>query len=265
MQLYEQGDAFLWTDPHIAQGMLDAHLNPEHHAASRKPELIAATVAWILHTQPQAGSLVDLGCGPGLYAEHFAQAGWQVLGLDINALSLAHARQSAQSKGLPIEYRQASYLEPFGTQQFDLATCIYCDFGALIPAQQRSFLANVQQALRVGGSMVLDVFGPSFGANKQQGQTWQRYEQASFWSPEPCYLLTETHYFAEQAAWGHKYIVIPDAGPRKTYIVWDHCFSGERITALLAEFGFVVEQIDARLISEQTAEEVLLLRARKQA
>lgn len=38
--LFEPGELRFWDDPHISKGMLEAHLNPEQDAASRRPQTI---------------------------------------------------------------------------------------------------------------------------------------------------------------------------------------------------------------------------------
>ncbi len=40
----------LWTDPHISEQMLRFHLDPSTDAASRRPEFIDASAAWIART-----------------------------------------------------------------------------------------------------------------------------------------------------------------------------------------------------------------------
>lgn len=63
----------LWTRPHIAQQMLQFHLDDATELASRNPRTIDATVDWIDSKLGLSGTrLCDLGCGPGLYAERFA-------------------------------------------------------------------------------------------------------------------------------------------------------------------------------------------------
>jgi len=75
-EVFAMGTSNFWDDPYISKNMLAAHLNPDWDAASRRPRTIDKTVAWIndnfLHGQ---STVLDLGCGPGLYAERLAKLG----------------------------------------------------------------------------------------------------------------------------------------------------------------------------------------------
>jgi len=265
MKLYEAGDANIWTDPYIRKQMLAAHLNPDTEAATRNPSIIAATVDWILKEHQHAGRLVDLGCGPGLYAEVFAARQWSVLGVDINATSLDYARQSSRTKGLEIAYLERSYLDAFTDEQFDLAICIYCDFGALTREQQAAFLRNAARILKPGGTLVLDVFGPRISSSKTEGRSWTREEANSFWSAKPCHVLSECQHFADEAVWGQKYVVIPDGESPRTCVLWDHYFTVETIGSRLAQYGFRIVETETNIVKQNdfASADVLFVKARK--
>ena len=64
----------MWTDPHISKKLLELHINPNHDIASRSPEKIDKLTDWILEKcNKNKMDILDLGCGPGLYAEIMAQ------------------------------------------------------------------------------------------------------------------------------------------------------------------------------------------------
>src|SRR5690554_1332934 len=99
---FTPGEPLFWDDPHISAQMLKAHLNAENDVASRRPETIRRSMDWLIATLGlQAGDKVlDLGCGPGLYAAHLAEKGLQVTGIDYSRRSIAYARQYANEHHL---------------------------------------------------------------------------------------------------------------------------------------------------------------------
>jgi 2-polyprenyl-3-methyl-5-hydroxy-6-metoxy-1,4-benzoquinol methylase len=87
------GEPLFWDDPHISKGMLEAHLNPAHDMASRRSQTIDRSVDSLVKTVniPQAAYVLDLGCGPGLYAQRFARRGFHVTGVDYSRRSIEYA------------------------------------------------------------------------------------------------------------------------------------------------------------------------------
>ncbi|MGB8645300.1 MAG: class I SAM-dependent methyltransferase, partial [Anaerolineae bacterium] len=121
--VFAPGEPQFWTDPHIARQMLLFHLDPATDAASRRPETIERSTAWIVQTlglQPGA-TVLDLGCGPGLYAARLAQHGLRVTGVDFSQNSIEYAAQYAAQHNLAITYRCQDYLQLQDESRFDAA------------------------------------------------------------------------------------------------------------------------------------------------
>lgn len=127
---FAPGDAMFWTDPYIAGQLLQIHLNPAIDAASRTPHVIHQSVDWIIQVLGlQAGNCVlDLGCGPGLYATRLAQRGLRVTGVDFSENSIHYATQKAREDGLEIAYRCQDYLQLEDEASFDAALLINATF-----------------------------------------------------------------------------------------------------------------------------------------
>lgn len=101
---FTHGEALFWDDPHISSQMLQVHLHPDIDAASRKVETIDSSVEWLPQTLrlETGASLLDLGCGPGLYACRFARAGFRVTGVDYSRRSIEYASKYAKEHDLEI-------------------------------------------------------------------------------------------------------------------------------------------------------------------
>ncbi len=61
--------------------------------------------AWLQRFPP--GQALDIACGAGRNALRLAQAGYQVDALDISSVALERGRQSAEQRGLEINWQQA--------------------------------------------------------------------------------------------------------------------------------------------------------------
>lgn len=259
--LGQPGEPLFWDDPHISRQMLEAHLNPDIDAASRRPAAIERSVEWLMAALRLAPGmrLLDLGCGPGLYAERFARRGLRVTGIDYSRRSIDYAREQARLQGLDIEYVYQDYLTLDRGAEFDAAVLIYCDFGVLTPADRDILLSRVRGALRPGGRFAFDVFtghklgpttvGPGGAPGAAEEHEVQRWEicRSGFWKDEPYLCLEQRFYYPEGPAYLDQYVVIGQTGAPKVYRVWDYLYSPETITAVLATQSFDVQGIWADL------------------
>ena len=99
---WAEGEKIPWHDPDFSQRMLEEHLSQEHDLASRRLATIDRHVAWIHGTvlSERPVSILDLGCGPGLYTNRLAGLGHTCLGIDFAPASIAYAREQAEGQGL---------------------------------------------------------------------------------------------------------------------------------------------------------------------
>lgn len=90
---FTPGEPLFWNDPYISLQMLQAHLDTGSDLASRRPETIDAIIEWIVAKvglEP-GDSVLDLGCGPGLYTSRLAEHGMRVTGVDYSKRSIDYA------------------------------------------------------------------------------------------------------------------------------------------------------------------------------
>lgn len=238
--------ATLWTDPHLSAQLLRCHLDPELDAASRPHAFIDRSVAWLVDTFEVGPGrrVLDLGCGPGLYAHRLARAGARVTGMDLSARSLDHARAAAAGDGLDVTYVQGDYLAeadvPAGP--FDLALVIYCDYGAMGPADRRRLLVTVRSRLALGGVLVLDVHALPRLAAIAPGTDIALAPAGGFWTPGPYVELRSVFTYEERALVLTRHdIVEPER--HWTVLDWAQHFDPSSLTAELAEAGLRVDAV----------------------
>lgn len=238
---FTPGEALFWDHPHISAQMLAAHLDPDIDAASRRPEVIDQAVDWIvaeLGLQP-GQSVLDLGCGPGLYAARLAQRGLRVTGVDYSRRSIEYAAQTSQAQGLDITYRYQNYLALDDEAAYDCALLIYGDYCPLNPEQRTRLLANVRRALRPGGRFVFDVSTRVCRQRHGNRNRWQALEHG-FWRPGPHLLLEDGFDYPAELIWLDQYIVIEPGGALAVYRNWFQDYTPETITAELMRNNFQV-------------------------
>jgi len=223
-----------WDDPHISLHMLGAHLDPERDAASRQHGFMKESAAWIAGLRP-GGELLDLGCGPGLYAELFCDAGLHVTGLDVSRRSVEYAMRSAEEKGKSIRYIRRNYLALDYEEAFDMVTLIYCDFGVLAPSARARLLGKIFRALRPGGLFLVDGWTHAVYKKFSEGQDTEAARNG-FWSPDP-YMCVKRRLRYEPNVMLEEYHVVTEEAVR-TYYNWNQAFTKESLAKELHGAGF---------------------------
>lgn len=241
---FTPGEPLFWDDPHISTQMLKAHLDPNNDLASRRPETIQQSVDWLIVTLGlQAGDAVlDLGCGPGLYATRLAEQGLRVTGVDYSRRSIEYAQEISCQRNLAIQYRYQNYLTLDDDNQYDAALLIYGDFCPLSPEQRRQLLKNVHHALKPGGHFVLDVTTSHHRRQHGNRNGWYAGE-TGFWKPGRHLVLEDGFDYPEQSIFLDQAIVIEESGQVSVYRNWFQDFTRETITKELTEAGFVVQSV----------------------
>lgn len=245
---YEPGEE-LWNDPHISKMMLEAHLSPDTDAASYRPEKIDAICENLVRTMQlkDGDSIVDLGCGPGLYCARLSQRGYRMTGIDRSENSIQYAKEHDTRT----HYIRGSYLDSFGIDQFDAAVMVSQDYGVLSPEGRKILLGNIRNALKPGGYFAFDVCSMAAYQNRQDTATHKWYASNSgFWRPDRHFVLEKTIFYPDIHALCDFMAVLNPIGI-KTYHIYQTFFSPETIRTELEQNGFRVEVLQANLAGEE--------------
>lgn len=238
--MHASGGESFWVDPYISSQLLKTHLDPDTELASRKPAFMDESVRWIREISPpeRYPRLMDLGCGPGLYARRFAKAGFAVTGVDFSARSIDYARESAAQEGLKITYLRADYLKADLPGPQDLAVMIYCDYGALSDEGRKTLMDKAYNALRPGGRFLLDVHSHRLYDDFRESRTWEAFPDGGFWSGEKHLCFNALLKYPEHTTL-YQAVVITENEVR-SYYIWNRCFSPDTIRQEAERAGFRV-------------------------
>ena len=116
-------------------------------------EAFIRRLAGTLRTPPPAAAL-DVACGTGRHAVVLADLGYDVLGIDLSAPSIAEAAL----RGRPNLSFQVLDMRAIGwRERFDVAVNLFTSFGYFGDEDdERQVVAGIERALRPGGELVID-------------------------------------------------------------------------------------------------------------
>ena len=237
-EAYEPGAPEFWDDAHISKGMLEAHLDPEMEAATRKLDFVRRSADWIakIADPEKRQRLLDLGCGPGIYAEHFHRAGFDVTGVDLSRRSIAYAREHAAAERMDIHYRCQNYLDLDEDSAFDVITLIYCDFGVLSGENRKRLLQRIHKALKPDGLFIVDVCTLKQYEGWEEKNTWSG-SNGGFWSEQPYVCLYSFYRYDDCRTFLEQFVIV-EADDVRCFNIWNHGFTVEELEADLKAAGF---------------------------
>jgi SAM-dependent methyltransferase len=238
---WAEGEKIPWDDPAFSERMLAEHLSQAHDAASRRVETIEAQVRWI-HESQLGGAparVLDLGCGPGLYANRLARLGHAVHGIDFAPASIRYARAEAEREFLSASYQQADIRDVEYGDGFDLAMLLYGEFNVFTPDDALLILERARTALRPGGRLLLEPH--TFEVVRSRGESapsWYTSERGLF-SDVPHVVLSESWWDEDRAVATQRWFVIDAATAAvERYADAMQAYTDAGYVAILEEAGF---------------------------
>ena len=206
---WSEGDNIPWNDPDFSERMLLEHLSQEHDAASRRFEIIDEHIIWIHNTllRGKPSRILDLGCGPGFYANGLARLGHALVGIDYSPASIAFAREQASDEGLPCQFIERDIREADFGQGYDLVMLLFGELNIFRPGHAAEIVSKAHNALVDGGVLLLEPH--TFAAVEAIGtepRTWFSSSGGLF-SPRPHVVLTESFWRPDTGAATKRYFV----------------------------------------------------------
>ena len=243
-ELFGKTICSIWTDPYIQENLLKAHLDFSSDAASRNKESIDIIIDFIDKHIAKESRLLDLGCGPGLYAELLSEKGHLVTGVDFNKKSIEYATQ----QNTCVKYIEGDYISNFPHGEYDAIIMIYCDMGTHSDNNRDLLLKNCYSSLRAGGKLIFDVFNEDIVNDKHENSDWEYSPNGGFWAEDEYLLLSQTFHYPENRAYSYQYNLL-QGKDAKHFTIWDRYYTQNEIINVLEAVGFKNVIIQNKLLS----------------
>ena len=234
----------LWANEYTSKKMLEYHLNESIDVSSRNINFINQSVDWISDrfNLNSNSDIIDFGCGPGLYANRFAEKEIKVTGIDFSKNSIDYAKQIASNSDLNVNYIHKNYLNFETDKKYDLITMIMCDFCALSPNQRKIMLDKFMNLLKPDGKVLLDVYSLNYFDQKDELSTYELNHLNNFWSPDDYYCFINSFKYNDVKVTLDKYTIIEKKRTRVVYN-WLQYFSMESLKKEFEENNLIINDI----------------------
>ena len=236
--LWAPGYKIPWNDPAFSRRMLREHLSQEHDLASRRTAAVARQARWLRgrFPLPAGGSVLDLGCGPGLYARHLLPPDGRYRGVDFSPASIDYARAGNQAPGA--EFILGDLLEADLGGPHDLAVLLYGEFNVFPPEDAARLLRRAWESLAPGGVLFLEPQDrAAVEAVGRAPDGWNAVRSGLF-GDSPHLMLTRSRWFAAEGAARQAFCVVHGHGGVEVMRSTTKAWSCEELARLLADAGF---------------------------
>ena len=240
--LWTGGGNLPWHDPAFSERMLREHLDETHSAATRTTPERALQLDWLwsrLGLQP-GYHLLDVTCGPGLYAVEFARRGCQVTGVDFSPAAIAHAKALALTEGVRDActfIEQDVRLMQDYTAQFEGALFIYGQLAVFPREEAASLLGKIAQALKPGGKLCVELLNQAH-VDKTES-TWWFSDNTGLWGETPFLHFGERFWDAEAECSMERFQTLYlETGELTETLLCDQTYAVEIMTQMMREAGF---------------------------
>lgn len=236
-----------WNDPAFSERMLREHLDESHGAASRQEPERRLVVEWLwsrLALTPGA-RVLDVTCGPGLYAVALAERGCQMTGVDFGPASIAYARLLAEERNVTehcdfveVDVRQMA----FDDGQFDDALFLYGQLSVFTVDEAGALLTKIAGNLRPGGRLVVELLTPD-RLDKKDGSWWFT-DDKGLWGDAPFLHLGERFWLEEEQIIVERFYTLDlESGAMDEVILCDQSYSASEMVELMRSAGFSTVEV----------------------
>jgi SAM-dependent methyltransferase len=235
---WAEGERIPWDDPLFSRRILKEHLAQEHDAASRRKAKIKKQVDWV-HRHVlggQATHILDLGCGPGLYAVPFTKLGHRYSGIDFSPACIDHALETAPPES---DYRLGDIRTIEYGNGYGLVLYIFGALNIVPTADALSVLQKAHAALVPGGQIVIEA--STLDAVDQIGNQpsmWYTAE-AGLFCDVPHLCLMETFWDEDTTTATERFYIVESASGQVTHHAASTVgYTDEQLTEMLMQAGF---------------------------
>ena len=237
---YQPGTLTLWSNEYIGKNVLKIHLDGNIDSGSRRSIIIQKTVEWILKKFYSAKRILDIGCGPGLYAPLLCQGNLDYEGFDVSPYQINYAEKHNSISG-KTQFTVCDFRSWSSDKRYDVALLLYGIYSFYCYEERISFLKKLKRSLNVNGCVIIEVFTERHYQNRTDSSDWEFIEKDGFWCETPYLELNAFRRYNETGL-----VLIQTAVIDQKVEIWNswiQTFSIDSIEKELYEAGFAYYEV----------------------
>lgn len=237
--VFEKSPDNIWTNEKLSSFIFQSHFDENIYGGSRNSEFITTSINTIitLAKSYNCKSIIDLGCGPGIYTHPLAQFGYNVVGIDISKKSINFAKQKACDADLNIKYINSDFFNLYKQENHDMALLLYEIYSTFDPKQRKLLLDNIFKMLNDDGIFILDVPLTNRLSDIEEISNWTFFNKDTLYNSEPFFFFFKSKIYSENILLNHSIFLFESSSIVNCYD-WVQHFTKTSIINELNSAGF---------------------------
>lgn len=251
---FESSNNNIWIEGMLEDYTLNSYLDNNIPGGSPNDNFIKETVEFInLNNKFSKGKKVlDLGCGPGLYAKKLAKKNYQVTGVDISQKAINYAKK--ENNDSSIDYYCEDILNFNITKKYDICLLIYQTFSTFSQKNREIILQKIYDSLENDGFLLLDVPSEFSFNNTMNFKYWDSKDENNEFMKPSFFMFGELKKY-EKNLLLHKSIYILKDNQTLEFYDWYQHFNIDALKCELMNHGFTQIEVYSKTNGEAYEEE----------
>ena len=196
--IFQKGNMTLYSNEYIAKNVIQKHLDPTINSGTKRIEVVKESIEWICKTTANNGSILDVGCGPGIYSKELSLKGYEVTGIDISCYNIEFAIRHFQNESNPVVYICADITAIELKKKYDTILVLYALYSFFNRSERLCILRKLYMALKDDGKLIIEVFRPEHYKEREESTDWEYITSGGFWKQGEYLELNAFYRYDEQ-------------------------------------------------------------------
>jgi ubiquinone/menaquinone biosynthesis C-methylase UbiE len=239
---WAEGGNLPWDDPDFSIRMLREHLDESHGAASRVKAERQQQIDWMTDKLglKSGQQILDVTCGPGLYATELARRGSHVTGIDFSPSSITYAKELAREMKVDRQcvFRQQDVRQMrLEEAKYDAALFIYGQLAVFTRQEAQDLLTCIAQSLKPGARLCVELLDQERVDKKDSN--WWYTDNRGLWGDAPFLHLGERFWLEAEAISLERFFILHlESGELQQITLCDQTYATVEMEQMMKQAGF---------------------------
>lgn len=234
---FENSPDNIWTNKKLSPLVMNSYFDSNIYGGSYSEEFRNKSLNFISFFL-QKGSVLDIGCGPGLYANKLAELNYTVTGIDISQNALQYARNYAKENDIKVNFEKKDIFSYTPNQSYNNILLIYYIYSFFSSSKRKILLKKIYNLLENKGILILDVPSINYYNKLNEIKLWDYFPISNNLMEEEFLSLFNLEKYGDGLLLNQTIYLFEDSSI--TIFDWLQHFDIEDIRAEINQAGFTI-------------------------